>query len=279
MSLPITVCIPTRNEAKNLPICLESLQGSFAQVVIVDSNSTDETRAIAETFGASVLDFRWNGKSPKKRNWALQNYPWETPWVLFLDADERVTSEFICELEARIPKASEVGFWVRFTDWFMGKPLHYGDVFRKLALFRIGAGEYEQFPEEWWSDLDMEVHEHPVLDGALGDIQARLEHHDYRGLHSYIWRHNEYSTWETQRFLWLALADGAEWGKLTSRQKFKYRHLDKIWFASLYFLTSYIVKGGFRDGAAGWYFAILKRRYFTDIRLKISEARRGGMRE
>ena len=64
----------------------------------------------------------------------------------------------------------------------MGARLRHGDTFRKLALFRIGAGEYEKFPEEFWSDLDMEVHEHPVLRGTIWKIHARLEHHDQKGL-------------------------------------------------------------------------------------------------
>jgi glycosyltransferase involved in cell wall biosynthesis len=274
MTLPVTVCIPARNEAKNLPACLASLGGDFHQVVVVDSQSTDATREIAAAAGAMVLEFRWDGKFPKKRNWALRNHQWETPWVLFLDADERVTPEFVEELRGMLPKTDKAGFWISFTDWFMGKPLHHGDVFCKLALFRIGAGEYERFPEEWWSDLDMEVHEHPVLDGEIGEIKARLEHHDYRGLHSYIWRHNEYSTWEANRFMWLATANSEEWNKLIPRQRFKYRHLDKWWFSPLYFLIGYFLKGGFLDGATGLRFALMKLRYFTDMRLKIWEAKK-----
>jgi glycosyltransferase involved in cell wall biosynthesis len=221
-----------------------------------------------------VLEFRWDGKFPKKRNWALRNHRWETPWVLFLDADERVTPEFVEELRRMLLKTDKAGFWISFTDWFMDKPLHHGDVFCKLALFRIGAGEYERFPEEWWSDLDMEVHEHPVLDGEIGEIKARLEHHDYRGLHSYIWRHNEYSTWEANRFMWLTTANSEEWNKLIPRQRFKYRHLDKWWFSPLYFLIGYFLKGGFLDGATGLRFALMKLRYFTDMRLKIWEAKK-----
>ena len=273
MPLPVTVCIPVRNEAKNLPACLESLGDHFAQIVVVDSRSADATREIAARAGAVVLEFAWDGKFPKKRNWALRHHRWETPWVLFLDADERVTPEFVEELRRVLPTTDKAGFWISFTDWFMGQPLNHGDVFCKLALFRIGAGEYERFPEEWWSDLDMEVHEHPVLGGEVGDIQARLEHHDYRGLHSYIWRHNEYSTWEAKRFLWLASADPAEWEKLIPRQRFKYRHLDKWWFAQVYFLLCYVAKWGFLDGLAGARFAFFKRRYFEDIRLKILETR------
>lgn len=273
MTLPISVCIPVRHEAKNLPACLASLGENFAEIVVVDSESVDETRELAEAAGAVILDFRWDGKFPKKRNWALRNYQWKAPWVLFLDADERVTPEFIQELATVLPGASEVGFWICFNDWFMGRSLHHGDVFCKLALFRVGAGEYERFPEEWWSDLDMEVHEHPVLSGKVGEIKARLEHHDHRGLHSYIWRHNEYSTWETRRFLWLMEAEPEEWLKLTPRQRFKYRNLEKIWFAPMYFFAGYIFKRGFLDGIAGWHFALMKRRYFSDIRLKIREAK------
>lgn len=274
-SLPVTVCIPVRNEARNLPACLESLGDCFRRVVVVDSRSDDNTRGIAAAAGATVLEFRWDGKFPKKRNWALRHHHWETPWVLFLDADERVTPEFVEELRRVLPTTDKAGFWISFTDWFMGKPLHHGDVFCKLALFRLGAGEYERFPEEWWSDLDMEVHEHPVLDGEVGEIRARLEHRDNRGLHSYIWRHNEYSTWEANRFMWLASAGAEEWAKLIPRQRFKYRHLDKLWFSPLYFLIGYVAKMGFLDGAGGWRFALMKLRYFTDMRLKIREARGG----
>jgi len=120
----------------------------------------------------------------------------------------------------------------------------------------------------------MEVHEHPVLEGEIGKIEAHLEHHDYRGLHSYIWRHNEYSTWEANRCMWLASAGPEEWSKLIPRQRFKYRNLGKWWFAPLYFVIGYVIKCGFLDGLAGLRFALFKRRYFSDIRLKIQEAQR-----
>jgi glycosyltransferase involved in cell wall biosynthesis len=272
--LPVTVCIPVRNEARNLPGCLESLGDHFAEVVVVDSQSTDSTRAIAAAAGAEVLEFRWDGTFPKKRNWAIRNHCWKTPWVLFLDADERVTPAFVEELRRVLQGTANVGFWVSFTDWFMGKPMRHGDVLCKLALFRIGAGEYERFPEQWWSNLDMEVHEHPVLDGQVGELKARLEHHDYRGLHNYIWRHNEYSTWEANRFMWLASAGPEQWEKLIPRQRFKYRQLDKWWFAPAYFVIGYFVRYGFMDGVTGLRFASMKFRYFADVRLKIAEARR-----
>ena len=90
-TLPITVIIPTRNEAANLGACLRSLKG-FAQVVVVDSQSTDDTVAVAHAAGAEVHQFHYSGGWPKKRQWALENLEIRSPWTLLLDADERMTA-------------------------------------------------------------------------------------------------------------------------------------------------------------------------------------------
>jgi glycosyltransferase involved in cell wall biosynthesis len=269
--IPVSVCIPVRNEERNLEACLESLGGVFADVVVVDSASTDDTVAIAERHGARVVQFVWNGRFPKKRNWTLRNVTFAHDWVLFLDADEHLTFAFRDELRAVLPTTPHSGFWLAFTNRFMGRQLRHGDRFRKLALFRRSAGEYEEFPEEFWSSLDMEVHEHPVLRGTTGEIGAQIDHRDDRGLHHYIAKHNDYSTWEANRFRWFATAGDAAWSRLSRRQRFKYRNLDSWWLSHVYFWTCILGKGGFLDGLAGWRFAAMKRRYFQDVRLKILE--------
>jgi glycosyltransferase involved in cell wall biosynthesis len=271
--LPVSVCIPVRNEEKNLPSCLRALGKEFGEIIVVDSGSSDATVEIAQEAGATVLQFKWNGQFPKKRNWVLRHHAFLCPWVLFLDADEQVTPAFIGELRQVIGTSSHAGYWISFTNWFMGRPLHHGDPFRKLALFRVGAGEYEAFPESWWSHLDMEVHEHPVLAGSTGEISSRLEHHDYRGLKHYIAKHNEYSSWEASRYAWLQQAGPEAWQALTSRQQFKYRHLSRWWLGWVYFVVAYVFKKGFLDGPSGWVFAWMKRRYFSEIRLKILETK------
>lgn len=271
-ALPVSVCIPVRNEEKNLPDCLKALQGAFDEVVVVDSGSTDGTKAIAKAAEATVLDFQWNGEFPKKRNWALLNHPFRNPWVLFLDADERITDAVIAELRELLPATSHSGFWLTFDNWFMGRPLKYGDPFHKLALFRTDAGLYERFPENSWSKLDMEVHEHPVLRGTAGQLRSRLQHYGYNGLTHYIAKHNEYSSWEANRYLWLKAAGPDAWQSLTRRQQFKYRNMGKWWLPWFYFLVSFVAKQGFRDGWSGWTFARLKMRYFDEIRLKILDA-------
>jgi glycosyltransferase involved in cell wall biosynthesis len=271
--LPVSVCIPVRNEALNIAACIDSLAGHFDDVVVVDSASTDRTAEIAASRGARVVQFAWNGRFPKKRNWALRTVDFAHDWILFLDADERISPEVAAEIHDVLPATAHVGFWLSFRNHFMGCELRHGDRFRKLALFRRDAGEYEAFPESLWSGLDMEVHEHPVLRGSTGEIHSLLDHRDDRGLHHYIAKHNEYSSWEANRFRWLATAGSEAWAGLNRRQRFKYRNLDAWWLGHLYYWICVVAKRGFLDGAAGWRFAAMKRRYFQDVRLKILEDR------
>ena len=122
----------------------------------------------------------------------------------------------------------------------------------------------------------MEVHEHPLLHGSVGELKSRLDHQDYRGLKNYLARHNEYSSWEANRYLWLDQADVSAWAELNPRQKFKYRNLHRWWLAWLYWFVAVIVKKGFLDGPPGIALGRFKRHYFQEIRLKIQEARRTG---
>ena len=274
--LPVTVVVPTRNEEANLDACLSRL-GAFAEVWVVDSRSTDGTRAIADRYGARWIDFDWSGDFPKKRNWVLTNHAPTTPWVLFLDADERVTEQFIAELRDILPQEPAMrigGFWLNYNNHFMGRVLRHGVPQRKLALFRTGAGQYERIDDRRWSNLDMEVHEHPVLEGTIGEISAPIDHLDYRGIDHYLARHNAYATWEARRYADLLTRGDAAWAALTPRQRTKYRNLTRWWFAPGYFVGTYFLKLGFLDGGAGFHHAFLKMLYFYEIRLKIIGARR-----
>lgn len=97
----VSVVVPVKNEAANLTQCLNSLL-DFDDVVVVDSGSTDGTVEIAASYSRSVVQFEWNGKFPKKRNWALKNIGLKYPWVLFLDADEIMTEGFVQEIKKNI---------------------------------------------------------------------------------------------------------------------------------------------------------------------------------
>lgn len=270
--IPVTVVIPVKNEAENITRCIERCR-RFQKIYVVDSCSEDGTRETAEQCGATVVDFDWNGKLPKKRNWFLANHELDTEWVLFLDGDELISEAFCDEVESTIRTTSHVGFWLNFNNWFLGRQLKHGDPFRKVALFKPSAGRYEEVEADAYSSFDMECHVHPVLDGSVGMIRARIEHDDRRGLESYIAKHNEYSSWERDRYLEL-INDPEAWAAQTPRQLAKYRRLEKWWLPLAYFVMSYIVKRGFLDGRAGWTLAHMKAQYYWQIKLKIKEARR-----
>lgn len=263
--IPITVILSVKNEELNLPSCLEKLK-RFSQIIVVDSGSTDKTKEIAIEKGAEVLQFQWNGKFPKKRNWALQNANLENEWILFLDADEFVTDEFVSEVENKIQDPNYNGFTIQFENYFMGRKLKYGYGFQKSALFKKSKGAYEKIDEDLWSHLDMEVHEHPIIEGKVGVIKAKVVHKDFKNLEHYIDKHNAYSTWEAQRYLQIKQTKNQH---LSFNQKIKYGLLNTGFLPAVYFLGAYFLKLGFLDGKEGFYLARFKSHYFFQIQTKI----------
>ena len=113
----LTIVIPVKNEEKNLPACLENVR-DFKQVILVDSGSTDRTLAIAAQYGREVIQFKWDGRFPKKRNWVLRNYKFKTPWVMFLDADELPGAAFWDEVERTLPMTKHDVFIIYLYYWF-----------------------------------------------------------------------------------------------------------------------------------------------------------------
>lgn len=270
-ALDLTIVIPVKNEQVNLPGCLDAIGKDFVKkIVIVDSGSTDETKSIAHKYGIEVIDFRWNGRYPKKRNWFLDNHAPSTEWVMFLDADEFLTSEFRRELVKALTRKDVDGYWLHYTIYFLGKQLRGGYPLKKLALFRVGDIRYEKIDEDNWSHLDMEIHEHPIINSKTGVIKTRIDHRDFRGISHYLAKHNEYSSWEASRFTKL-VNDPSAWSNLNWKQKLKYRLMNTPFIGPVYFMGSYLLMGGFLDGQRGIAFAQLKMAYFNEIFCKIKE--------
>jgi glycosyltransferase involved in cell wall biosynthesis len=263
--IPITVILSVKNEELNLPLCLDNLS-RFNQVIVVDSGSTDQTINIALNKDAEVVQFQWNGKFPKKRNWALQNANIKNEWVLFLDADEFVTDAFVNEVAIKIKDEAFNGFTVQFQNYFMGRKLKYGYGFKKSALFKKSKGAYEKIDEDLWSHLDMEVHEHPIIQGKVGLIESKVIHKDFKNLDHYIAKHNAYSTWEAQRYLQL---NRSQISSLSLNQKIKYGLINTGLLPALYFMGAYFLKLGFLDGKEGFYLARFKSHYFFQIQTKV----------
>ena len=185
-----------------------------------------------------------------------------------------MTEEVRRELRLIVLETGHAGFWLNYNNVFMGRRLRFGVPQRKIALFRRDAGEYERIEEENWSQLDMEIHEHPQIRGSIGVVKSRVVHRDFKSIAHFIERHNQYSSWEARRYLKLKENDSRSLA-LTLRQNIKYGLLSTPVFGYIYFLLTYIIYLGFLDGRTGFDYAMLKAGYFYQIYLKIRELRLG----
>lgn len=271
--LDLTISIPVKNDAYALDKCLNAIGNDFAKVVVVlDSGSSDDTNKIISNHSAELINFIWNGEYPKKRNWFLINHKPKTKWVLFLDADEIITQEFKVTLRKTLENIHNnlVGYWLTYSINFMGKPMKGGYPLHKLALFKVGSGLYEKIDENYWSNLDMEIHEHPILNGEIGVIKTKIDHFDYRSIHHYINKHNEYAKWEAHRYL-KEISNLNYLNSFTWKQKFKYNLIQTPFLGIIYFFGAYIIMGGFLDGIRGFIMAVFKMSYFFQVYINIKE--------
>ncbi|MEX0323069.1 MAG: glycosyltransferase family 2 protein [Puniceicoccaceae bacterium] len=269
--LDLTIAIPVKNEAKNLPACLEAIGPDLAkEVIVIDSGSTDGTQEIAQEIGVPILSFDWDGKFPKKRNWFLRNHTPSTKWILFLDADEFLTPEFKNELRTTLPNSDKVGYWLNYSIYFNGKPLRGGYPLKKLALFRVGSGKYERIDEDHWSKLDMEIHEHPILQGEIGYIRSRIDHRDLRGPEAWAKKHEEYALWEAKRYL-ANIANPEIRNQWTLFQKIKYWLMGTPLISPAFFFGCFVLMGGFLDGRRGLKWACMKAGYFAQVYARIQQ--------
>ena len=285
--LPISVIVATRNEARNLPRCLDSLREA-GEVYVVDSNSDDETAEIARLRGAKVVQFHYHGGWPKKRQWALDTLPLAYEWVLLVDADEALTPELAEEIRLAIQNPNCHGFYVPLQMIFLGRTLRHGDAnFFKLSLFQRKKGHFEcRLIEQDESMCDMEVHEHVIVDGRTARLKNSLLHHNVESLSRYIEKHNEYSNWEAGVWLQAQKRDQPVdiQPSLFGTQAQRRRWLRKKFFdvpgsPVLFFLYKYVFCLGFLDGIPGLIYCGFQGIQFFHIKAKIYELRTKGAAE
>ena len=255
--LPVSVIVAARNEEKNLPRCLEALR-EVGEVYVIDSQSTDATPEIARTFGAKVVQFHYQGGWPKKRQWAMENLPFEFDWIFLIDSDEALTPELAAEIRSAIQNSSFNGHYISQRMHFLGRVLRYGDAsFWKLALFRRGKGRYEcRLREQDASMADMEIHEHVVVDGPTARLSSPLIHHNVESLSRYIQKHDEYSNWESRVLLQGESSSTELPPAFFGTQAQRRRWLKKKLYAvpgspGLLFFYRYFLRLGFLDGVPG----------------------------
>jgi glycosyltransferase involved in cell wall biosynthesis len=251
----VTATIITLNESANIAAALESVSWAD-EIIVVDAESTDDTVAIARRFTDRVIVRAWPGYIDQKNHAASMA---THDWVLSLDADERVTPALAGEIRAllaadpadagyRVPRISHyLGRWIRSTDWYPDYQLRLYD--RRRARW---TGRY--------------VHESVQADGAVGRLRADLQHYPYRDVSHHLRTIDRYSS--------LAARQMHEDGRHAGAWQM-------VLHADAAFLRNYVVRGGFRDGAAGLivsmlnaYYVLLKFVKLWEIEQKTADRRR-----
>jgi glycosyltransferase involved in cell wall biosynthesis len=263
--VPVSVLVPIKNESENLARCLSSVSWAD-EIVVVDSQSDDDSAAIAQRHGAKVVQFDFNGTWPKKKNWALENVPFKNEWVLILDADEVMPGESAAEIASAIGSTSGVaGYWINRRFFFLGRWLRHSYYPNwNLRLFRHSLGRYEHLTDADTRSGDNEVHEHVVVQGPTARLHCEIDHYAFPSIEVFIEKHNRYSNWEARVAVDNSLAQSTSdlsHKRVERRRRLKMLSQRLPFRPLLRFLYVFVWQKGFLDGRAGYYFARLHATY------------------
>jgi glycosyltransferase involved in cell wall biosynthesis len=267
----VSVLILTLNEEINIAECIDSCAWSD-DIVVFDSFSSDKTREIALQKGARVVERRFDNYAAQ-RNAALTAVRYRHPWVLMIDADERVPPDLVAEIKAAVATASvrQVMFRMRRKDFFFGRWLKRSSGYPTWfgRLLRLGHVHFEK-----------DFNEETIANGDVGHLNEHLVHFPFnKGVNFWLERHNRYSTME-------AVAKSATQSEpfhpsdlytrdpLTRRRALKLLAHRLPFRPLMVFLYLYIVRLGFLDGRAGFYFSRMRAIYEFFIDVKVMETKR-----
>jgi glycosyltransferase involved in cell wall biosynthesis len=270
---PVSVLILTRNEQQDLPGCLASVAWSD-DVHVLDSLSTDRTREIAREAGAQVTERAFDGYA-SQRNAGLR-LPFRHPWLLVLDADERVPPALAREIEAFVQGAGThvdvAAARMRRRDIWWGTWLRRSQISPfYVRLLRPERARYER-----------EINEVLVVDGPIADLAQPFDHYPFsKGLDHWLDKHNTYSRMEAQLILsrsvpqpsWRTALFGADFNERRVHQKAIFYRLPARPLIKLAYML--VWRRGVLDGVAGIRYALLQTIYEYLIVLKVKEAEQG----
>lgn len=221
---PLSVFVTTFNNAATLPACLASVAFA-AEIVVLDSGSSDDTQAIARAHGAQVFVEPLKGYGPQKQS-ALDKTTHD--WVLLLDADEELTPEAAEEIQRVLADPQAAGYSLPRREWMFWRWPHPATRLNHfLRLFDKRRGRIGDDP----------VHAAPKVDGAVQRLHAAFLHHGERDLHTKIDKLNHYSS-----------------GLLADLRPGKQRWLlpRMLLYPPFVFLRHYLFKRQFLNGSAGF---------------------------
>lgn len=258
----LTVIVLTYNESRHIRRCLESVRDLAKDIFIVDSFSTDDTVKICEAFGAKTYRNPFVNHAVQF-NWALQNCPIETEWVMRLDADEYLLPDLIEELETRLPELSDsvAGIYLKRRVHFQGRWIRHGGYYPTwlLRVWRHGSAVCEAR----WMDEHIKL-----LHGSAVSFTNDFVDDNLHGLTQWTAKHNGYASREVVGLVNVSdsFQGGEEvsmrfWGSQEQRKrwlKYRYARLPLLVRPILYFIYRYFIKLGFLDGKEGLVWHLLQ---------------------
>lgn len=235
--LPLSGVVITKNEADRIGRCLASMQSICNELLVLDSGSTDDTVAVAQSFGARVEHQDWLGYAGQK-NEAMARA--RNEWMLLLDADEWLAEGAAERIRALFEsgKLEEADGWVLTRrNWFLGRRLR-------------GSEPSERLIRRGWHYIAQLVHEYPDLSGKrLAPLDGEIEHDTARSLEDHLRKNVRYAQlWARQRH-----ADGK-----------RCHRFDGPLHAAAYLLKSYLLRAAWKDGREGWHYHHAHMRYVLD---------------
>jgi glycosyltransferase involved in cell wall biosynthesis len=232
MKEKVSVIIITYNEEKNIARCLESVRWAD-EIIIVDSFSKDKTLKIAKRYNNKIFQREWTGYS-EQRNFGLLQATNE--WVLFIDADESISSLLADEIKVALQGGGELdGYYLLRQSFYLGRKIEHGEWNPDWKLRLV-----KKEKAKW---VGPRVHEKLSLSGRRGYLEGPLYHFTYRNIGHHLKKVNLYSS--------LFAEDAAERGEVVSLRELTLRPLAR-------FKDGYCVKEGFKDGWPGLVIAALQ---------------------
>ncbi len=226
----ISAVVLTKNEEKNIVDCLESLSWCD-EVIIVDDNSEDRTAEIAKKMGAKVFTRNLDNDFSKQRNYGLEKANGD--WILFIDADERISKELKEEIKFKIKNDKVDSYLIKRVDTIWGRKLKYGENGNivLLRLARKNNGKWEG-----------KVHEEWKVKGSVGEFKNSILHYPHPTISEFLKEINDYTDIRAKEL---------------SEKGIKSDFISILLYPTAKFLKNYFLKLGFLDNIQGLVFAIM----------------------
>lgn len=268
--MDITAIVLTYNEELHIERCIQNLRNIARRIIIIDSYSTDNTTSVANKNGAEVILHKWPGNQAEQFNWALDNVPINSNWIIRLDADEYLTKELTEEIKHKLPKldANIAGISLSRTTLFMGRIKKHGvgSNVQIVRLFRTGRARYEQ----------RIMDEHLIIDGSIIKFNNKFVDDNLNGIDFFIIKHLNYASREAA--MQLSTKYNLTGNKISNasdrqgtsvrqirHQKTLYNHIPLFLRAVLYFIYRYVVRMGFLDGLSGFLFDFFQGWWYRNL--------------